>query len=360
MSTYLTIIFFTIILSVVMSNQNVGEVISLKQKMIQRDKIIICIIGIILIFFAGFRYRVGADYLQYAANYEFYCISELDWLKEPGIRIIAKLSSFIYSDFSTMFFIMSLITVGLCIWSLIKNTPFWTVSILLYIFLGSWHESFNSVRQSAAAAILFFGHNYIKERKFLKWLIVCLIASVFHISAIVFLPLYWLPTKQFTFPKMAVFFFVGIVLAFSYDPIWELIGFMQGEEFVIDGYSKNSISIFRIIVAWVPPLFYMLFIRNSVENEDREKINFYASLSLVSAAIVLAARYSAYLGRMVIYTDIYNAIFWAFMLKSIFKKQKDIKERTLYILLILGCYFVYYLFEASGEFIVNYQTIFSR
>ena len=40
---------------------------------------------------------------------------------------------------------------------------------MLYIFIGAWHGSFNGMRQYLAAAILFSGHRFIKERKFKEY-----------------------------------------------------------------------------------------------------------------------------------------------------------------------------------------------
>ncbi len=359
MVTYIGIVFFTIFIYV-LYNQNVSQGSAGMKDRRNSNKLVIFITACILIFFAGGRYKVGADYGQYAANYTAYCSAELDLLGEPGIRIIAIIAKILYDDYSVMFFLMSCLTVGLCIYGIAKNSPFWAVSIILYIFLGAWHESFNSVRQSAAAAILFAGHRCVTERKLTKWLIVCAAATMFHISAIIFIPFYWMPMKQVNIKKIVLFFIVGILLAFGYDKIWGLIGFLQGKEHIVDMYSLKSINIFRIIVAWVPITFYMLFVKPNVGEAEQKEMNFYAMLSLTSGAIMLAARNSAYLGRMVIYTDIYNVIFWAYMFVVLFRKEHWNAGKAGWLLVILGCYFAYYLFEASGAYLVNYQTVFSR
>ncbi len=361
MIVYIMIVAFLMLCSLSMDNQDTRQVLSLDNaKIKQKSRALIFCIATVLIFFAGVRFRVGADYGQYASSYKHYATSKLEFFNEPGIFLVSRLSQAIYDDYATMFFMMSLLTVGLCVSRIAKESPFWAVSILLYVFLGTWHESFNSVRQSAAAAILFFGHRYLKEKNFFKWLLICLIGFLFHVSAIVFVFAFFIPKKDCSYLKITGFFLLGIVLAFFYDNIWELIGFLQNEEYVMDEYSKSRISIFRIIVAWVPIIFYKLFIEKIVDEKDKREVNFYAILSLLSAAIMLAARYSAYLGRMVIYTDIYNAILWGYMLKILSSKQKDFASKYILIIGVLGCYFVYYLFEASGEFIVNYQWIFSR
>lgn len=114
----------------------------------------------------------------------------------------------------------------------------------------------------------------------------------------------------------------------------------------------------RKIVAWIPILFYFLqFYRNETIKEDNSGIHFYAMISALSGAIILAARYSTYLGRIVIYTDIYNTLFWASMLNKFPKSEKNTRA---WIVLILFCYFIYYLNEASGQYLVNYQWIFGK
>lgn len=359
MAVYLGIIFTILFLSLTLYNQDSESVlISQKGLMLTKSKVVIFLVNLILTFFAGVRYQVGADYKQYASNFGAYCTQKLEWNGEPGIRIVARIASKFYDDYRMMFILMAVITVGAATLTIAKNSPYYSISILLYVFLGAWHESFNSVRQSAAAAILFFGHKYIKERNLAKWLIVCAIAFMFHTSAIVFVPLYFLPYKKITIKKLAVFVVIGIVAGFSYDRVWEWISLLQGETYIMDLYSIGHISIFRIIVAWVPILFYMLFFyRHQSDDGTDSSMNLYALISVLSASLILAARYSTYLGRIVIYTDIYNALFWAHMLSRF---QKGNRNTKILIWLILGCYFVYYLNEASGQYLINYQWIFGK
>lgn len=362
MRTYIMIVAAVLVLSSFISRQNrVALVLNEEEKTAQKDRNLMWLISLILIFFAGVRFRVGADYLSYASYYGGYFMDELELFGEPGIRIIARLAHWIYDDYATMFIIMSIITVGLCLYRIAKSSPFWMVSVLMYIFLGCWHSSFNAVRQCAAAAILFAGHPYLKKKQFMPWLLVVCVASLFHISAIVFIALYWLPTKKLTLKKVIFFLCVGIVMAFVYDIIWDFVGFLKDtEDMGTTVYETNHINAFRIIVAWIPIVFYMLVVKKHVELGERSAMNFYANMSLVGAAIVLAARYSAYLARMVVYTDLYNTLFWAYLIKDLFTHQKTMKDKRIWLFIILGCYFLYYLYEANGVYLVNYQTIFTR
>ncbi len=361
MKVYIVIIAAILALSSYITRQDRAAVLlNLDEKKEKRDRLLIQIIALILIFFAGFRYQVGSDYWQYSVSYYGYYLSDLELFDEPGIKIVAKLAHLIYDDYATMFVIMSVITVGSVLYRLAKDSPFWMVSVLLYIFLGGWHAAFNAVRQCAAAAILFCGHPFIRKRKLLSWTIIVLMASLFHISAIVFVCLYWIPTKKLTTKKIILFFCVGVMLAFSYDTVWELVGFMKQEEFNLTIYATSHVSFFRIIVSWVPTIFYFLVVKKHVEDEDRSAMNFYANYSLVGATIMLAARYSTYLARTAIYMQLYNTVFWAYMIKDLFIHQKSVRDKRIWMFVILGCYFIYYLFEAKGPYLVDYKTIFSR
>ena len=76
-----------------------------------------------LVFVAGFRWKVGTDFLSYVSQY---ANRKNEWLislgefDEPGVNIIAKIGSMIYDDPISMGFGASLVTVGLYTWTIKK------------------------------------------------------------------------------------------------------------------------------------------------------------------------------------------------------------------------------------------------
>ena len=356
MIIYFAIIFAILIMSIALRNQNTSSELSYK-KIYVKDVVILFAIGAILIMVAGLRYNVGADYLQYAANYRAYYMSDLEILGEPGIRIVAKIAHASIDHFGMMFLLASVITIGCYYWSILTNSPYFIISILLFILLGCWHESFNSVRQSLAAGILFLGHTSIKEKKIVKWIIVCCVASLFHISAIIFVFLYFLPVKRVTFKYIIIFSVCAFFMLNQYEHIWELISFLQGEEFLVDIYSQSRINVLRILVAWVPTLFYLVFQKIYILQDERYKtqLHFYLSFSILNACIMMSAMNSAYLGRMGIYMELYNTLCWAYLLKPLTKNRGNIVFFVIFFLV----YGIYWYAEVSGEYLANFQWIFS-
>lgn len=306
--------------------------------------------ALILTLVAGLRYMVGTDYMTYYQNYEIYKNIELDIFKEPGIKVIARLSAVILDRPETMFFIASVLTVGLMTVTIIRNSETYWLSILLYVFMCVWHGSFNGVRQYLAAAILFAGHFAIKNREFGKWLIVVLIASMFHVSAVIAILFYFFGNQGISWKQVPICGAIMLIGLTVYDKIFLAIGFLKGDELdTTISYITNSINPFRIAVAWVPVIFFLVFKRYF---ELNKKIIFYFNMSLLHAVLMTVASNSTYLGRIGIYTGVYNTIIWPLLLNKC-----DNRTRKILTILILMFYFFYWKEEASNRWLSTFRWV---
>ncbi len=83
------------------------------------------------------------------------------------------------------------------------------------VFMGMWYFfSFTYMRQAMATCIAWFSFRYVIRRQLIPFLICTYIAYKFHNSAIVFLPLYFLPRKKWSKKEiimcMGVLFIIGV------------------------------------------------------------------------------------------------------------------------------------------------------
>ena len=78
-------------------------------------------------------------------------------------------------------------------------------------------------------------------------------------------------------------------------------------------------------------------------------------MTLLNATLMTMAMNSAYLGRVGIYTGIYNTITWPILMKKV-----SPKNRKILIPLMLGLYAIYWSTEARGADLVNFHWIFER
>ena len=299
--------------------------------------------GAVLTVTSAFRYRVGTDFGGYERNYNIHyrewTWSDFRWNEEPGIRAITWLSIRIHDDALTMFILTALITVGLFMWTYAKYSTSFAMSVLLFVLTGPWTGSFNGVRQYLAAAIVFAGQQFIVERKLVKYALVVALASLFHISAMVLILLYFVPRRKLSF--VSVFMLVGMALlaSYGYELAATAISFIQGEEFTGTAYFTEPINPLRIAFAFVPFAAFYLFAKRE-RLSDRSY--FYVNMTLIFGTLFLAAYGSAHLGRFAIYAQPFTALAVPAILQA-----TGAKTRPILTYLLVGAYFLFWYIAVS-------------
>ncbi|MBQ7999935.1 MAG: EpsG family protein [Ruminococcus sp.] len=302
--------------------------------------VFICIA--ILASVAGLRYYVGTDFGGYYWGYPQYISEFQDRLSnwdEPGISIIAKILSCFTEDGAYFTFTTAALTVFLFVFTLSKHTDDFFFVVMLYIFTSCWSGCFNGVRQYLAAAVLFAGHRLIYERKFIKYCIVVFLASSFHITALIMLPMFFLITKNLDIKKIVFIMVCGIVLIFSYDLLFNLVGILKDNETggADTEYAQNLIHPLRIAISLAPILlyFFLLLQKRTFSGEE----NFYMGFIFVRAAITIATANSAYLNRAGLYFSPFIPLSLLFLINKFDKNQQlIIKTVTLVLYAIVWLY----------------------
>ena len=251
----------------------------------------------------------------------------------------------------------SVLTIGLFVWTIYKYSDYYLLSVLLLVFIGAWHGSFNGIRQYLACAILFAGHRYILKRDFWKYFLIVILASTFHISALVMILLYFVPRESITI-KQSVILIVVIVLGLTgYEYIFNTIdSFLQASDrsvVAIGDYLLQELSIFRILVMVAPPTLYLFLApKNVMSDED----HFYVNMLFLNAALYIITARSAYLARFTIYTNIYITLGFPRIFKGTDKKTSAF---IIYIAMIL--FSIYWGYEILlSDNLNNFQWIFER
>lgn len=187
-----------------------------------RNKVFFIAIFILLFFVGAFRFDVGKDYstyykvitnysTRYALEYE-----RFELLNKP-IILIARLINFPQFYFIAMY----AITMFFYYFSIDRESKDKSLSLLLFIsFPVLYIYAFSAIRQYVALAIVMFSMRYIFEEKKLKFIISIIVATLFHKSAILCLPMYLL--RKINISKTIMFISMIIVPLLS-EVIKELI-----------------------------------------------------------------------------------------------------------------------------------------
>ena len=141
---------------------------------------------------SGIRYEVGADFANYEIMYNN-PNSVLNNFVEPSWHIISDVFHYFNLKSVSWFMFTSFIINMNLLRTVRRYSKSFILSMFIYVSSGQlFLQSMNIVRQYFAISIIFGFINLYIDRKYFKFLIIILIASLFHTSALVSIPLFFL------------------------------------------------------------------------------------------------------------------------------------------------------------------------
>ena len=170
-----------------------------------------------IILFQGFRsFNVGTDLVSYIPSYakmnngDFSNLIFLNY--EKGYVFYNKLLGTLGFDERQFLIITSGIIQILIFYTMFEYSEKPLLSVLVYFAFGNFIMTFSGLRQAIAMAICFFSYKFIKKKKIIFYIILILVASLFHTSALfcIFVyPLYFLKmdNDKFIFYLILIFTF---------------------------------------------------------------------------------------------------------------------------------------------------------
>lgn len=158
---------------------------------------------------------------------------------EYGYSLLNILISFITEN-RYIFILAITIIIYLCLFLSLKkyaeNYPF-----ALILFLGLWFFfSFTYLRQVLGATIVWLSIQYIIDRKLWKFLAVMFIGFSMHNSAIIFLPMYFIPIKKYS-PKTIIGIAL-ILVVIGASPLPNILFQFYGDAAVIERNNEYNAS----------------------------------------------------------------------------------------------------------------------
>lgn len=153
----------------------------------------------IIIFFFGFRGFICDDWITYYPAFQ-----KCDWDSininlfdsrreyfEPGFMLLMNICKSIYDDFQFLVFVCTCINTALLYRFLKKRISCIPLGFLLYLCFGGYLMNTNLMRNSIAILVFINSLEFIEERRPLPYFLLCLLALSFHVSAILYFPLYF-------------------------------------------------------------------------------------------------------------------------------------------------------------------------
>ncbi len=268
-------------------------------------------------------------------------------IKDKGFPIASNLfKMYISQDFHAWFFAFAIVESLLLSFVLRRESVSMIDACFFFFASTTYYNYFSMMRQWLAVVIVFWAAKFIKKRKFIPYLLFCLLAAQFHTSAYFMIPVYFIVSGKAWSKKQ-----LGIVglFAIAFVFLRPILGFLESATgdttygYVVETMSTGSGSSWlRIPVALVPVVLSYIY-RDKIKNDVMANICTNMALVQLLVLIVASVTSGIFIGRMSVYFGIFNTILFPYLLNVAI----DDKNRSWIKALYYIGYFAFYIFQMN-------------
>lgn len=284
-----------IILSVVFSffSQKKIRIISNNDSIYSSESIVYMVLSCITLWIIpAVRFNVGIDNSNYLMHYqEITSLKDIANYYEPGFGFLNFLCYKIFDNYIAVTFLSSMITGALFWKTFYRDSYYLPLCILTAISVNLYFMSFTVIRQFIAIAIVSQSIPFIKNRKFLPFLIVVLLATSFHYTAFVFSIVYFIYSdndKILTIKNLTIIISICLFLKYADVVFSSLFTSMSS---LREGYSlyegNDTIKDIREVIFLLPvPIFALIFRKKLIRQNEHNRIYIIMSILLIMTKFI--------------------------------------------------------------------------
>ena len=285
------------------------------------------------------RYGNGADYFLYERIFNTFCNGDIFFevkSLEVGFMLLTMCCSAISESPFFFFLICALLINYFFIWGIYKMSPNVLFSILLFFITGTFFDTFNGLRQYIAASIVFCSYKFIIERNRKNFILTIIAASLFHYSALIMVPFYYLSKFRFNFCKACILLISEAVAGTTlYSIITYFLQYTRYSYFLTSVEYKIDITIGSILYTSVITLIAFIYLNNCHCRQDATYKTF-LSLQVIICAISITSLFLPLSSRLQYYFLPFEIIIIPKIISSIRKAGNKIILASFFIFLYLG------------------------
>jgi len=293
---------------------------------------------VFLFLFVILSYRtVGTDVPAYKIYFDSINFYSLDYsLYEKGYFLLNKIIRMFTNDFQYVLIFSSIITLFPIFFTIKKYSINPALSLFYFVSLYFYFNSFNLIRQYIVVSWLFFSIKFIFERKLFPFILIVSCASFFHITALFFIPFYWIVRMKFSSFSYLVISIISLIFTFITPFLIRVISkiipkFNYYENYNIQGASANFTIILTILI-------FLLgyYVKNNVKS-DKNIFNIYLNFIFFSFCLTLLSINNIMFFRLASYFYIFIILFLPILLFELNSKVKPFAYFSSSIILIIYC-----------------------
>jgi transmembrane protein EpsG len=327
----------------------VCQTFSRSKKQGKKVYIFMCVLLVLLAILK--RDDVGVDSGWYTTWF-YYCRSAkwsslLTWNGiEPGYNLLNKVIGLFTSDIQVFYAVHSLLVYPPIFVFLYNYSRYPGLSLMTFITMGGFEFNYGILRQACAGAVVILAYRYVKERNFKKYLLGVLLATTFHWTALITLPLYFLYGIKINRKTILALFILSGVLFLLGKQILNIAMtlFPKYQSYDLDYSAGRNKFIFLWIMIF---LIYEIFMRKHIKDGW---YHFLFSALLIAAVFQSLAMIMEIFERATSYFKVGMYILYPELVRHIFTSKK-IGTLFFWGVMAMGAvFFVYYRYVIMGEY----------
>lgn len=323
-----------------------------------QQKYLSLLLFLFLFLFMGLRYGIGQDYFfTYVPIYEQVLSTGTASNVEVGYLWLNQFLAFFFSDYSVLFLITAAIFVGFSIGACNQYNASWILMIYIFFAGGFYLYSFNVMRQCIVISIFYYSLRFIREKKLLLYLLFNGLAACLHITALLFLPLYFILDKRYKTWLYFALIVIGLALRLIAPQILGVVlAGTKYENYLIGYYQDSSklINVSQILNVFVF-LAYLKYIKKN-NNDKKGKIFLNIHFAGLFATIFMGVVPLVFRVTTMFYLVQFLSV--PYLIENYCSK----KYKLFFIFLAVGIYGLLLIntLMTNGNNIIPYKTIFER
>ncbi|HFQ5292028.1 TPA: EpsG family protein [Vibrio vulnificus] len=319
---------------------------------------------VILCFFVFGRYKTGTDWPTY---YEYFYYNTFFW--EYGWSI--------YNDFlfkqgfepESLILSVAFTSILLKLYTAKKlNLPISTFIFIILPFVVN--RDFGTIRQGLAISFTFLSFLFLTRNKYLPFLILCVVASLFHQSAIIFLVSIFFALFRFDLTKkllilvLAVSFILGVlgVVEKIFEFIVYSLGFDSGVFYKLkryltytDEYTSSGFPIIPVLKKIITVIIFYICGSLSERHKRDSVFSLAFKLYVLGVCLFIALSDFSQLRRLVGYFEIYEYVCASILIISVRKTELKV-FLLLYMALSMSAKMNTYI-NSYSDYLIPYRSI---
>ena len=356
MTVYLIATILSMVTATVVSNLKITN--DSTPSVIVNRKFFILLSFLPLTLVAMLRHEVGTDWPIY--YHHFYSINNDGLLfKETGFNLLNRLIYLFTDNYAVMAAFVALVSCIFFFKAIYQQSDNYALSILLWVLTATYFTMLNQQRQMLAMSIFFYACRYIKEQKFVPFLLWCLLALCFHTSVILVIPVYFLYKINIRIQTQIILTIAGVFMWYPLNKVALLLFSQSSYGWYLDSaYNQNNFYLIGYIYSvLVLCIYYFLYLCNS--NQTDLGCNMALKMQWISVILLMFSTSIPQVSR----AGVYFSSIVILTLPTMLLRERNHVRRSIYLLIIASFFAakLFYDIYSNGWYnVLPYQTFFQK